>query len=60
MNTYQVSYFPQGFAAAQTIVVNATEFMFNDLYVLFFDMSKTIVLAVPLALDPVITRTAAP
>jgi hypothetical protein len=57
MNTYQVSYFPQGFTATQTVTVQAVDFVFTDLFVLFMDTAKTTVLAVPLNLDPVITRT---
>ena len=58
MNTYQISYFPEGFTTAQVLTVQASEFVFTDLFVLFMDTSKVTILAVPMRLDPVILRTA--
>lgn len=58
MNTYSVSYFPPGATTAVTVPVQAADFDIVDEFVLFLDAAKTTVLAVPLALDPVIQRTA--
>lgn len=59
MNTYQVTYYPPGSTTAVTVPVQAVDFDIVDEFVLFLDAAKTTVLAVPLALDPVIQRMAA-
>ena len=63
MNTYQVSVYQAGSTVIQPdIRTVAHEFAFTDLYVLFLDDSspRNTVLAVPIALNPVITLVTSP
>lgn len=59
MNTYTVTYFPPGASAPPSaITVQAVEFFTDPEFVLFIDTDRATVLAVPLALTPIITRAA--
>ncbi|MGW7001422.1 hypothetical protein ACWGCW_00995 [Streptomyces sp. NPDC054933] len=58
MNTYTVTYWPPGGSASVTATTGAAEFMFDDGFVLFVDAQQHPVLAVPTALNPVVTQTA--
>jgi hypothetical protein len=59
MNTYTVAYFPPGVTSAPVpLSQEAADWESDGEWVLFFDDStpKQVVLAVPLRLNPIITR----
>ena len=60
MNTYQVTYFPPGGTSPATVTQQSAAYDIGEEVVLFLDDSDPaqIVLAVPLALNPIIQRTA--
>ena len=61
MNTYSVTYFPPSTTTPATVAQQAASYDIDEAFVLFLDDSNPaqVVLAVPLALNPVIQRTAA-
>lgn len=62
MSTYQVTYYPPALVPGSSgimLTVGAKEFIYTPDAVVFVDDSNAYILAVPLALDPVIVRTAA-
>lgn len=59
MTTYSVTCYPQGTNALVTsLTVQATDIEIHDGLVAFLDQSGTVAAAVPLALNPVIQKTA--
>lgn len=62
MSTYQVTYYPPGLASGSAgvpVTVQAKEFVYTADAVVFVDDTNAYILAVPLALDPVVLRTVA-
>lgn len=60
MNTYSVLYWPVGqTAAANTATVQAYTFMIKDGFIVFITNQDVPLFAVPVALNPVVTQTAA-
>lgn len=60
MSTYTVTYYPPGSTSPVAVSnIEAQEFLYTAEAVVFVDSSNAYVLAVPLALEPVVQRTAA-
>lgn len=57
MNTYQVTYYP-AIGSPVVLTIQAKEFVYTPDAVYFADDQGQTVLTIPLALDPVILRTA--
>lgn len=61
MNTYSVVYFPSATGSSPSVVatVQAFEFVIEEGFIVFIDSKNHALFAVPVALNPVVTQTAA-
>lgn len=58
MNTYQVTYYAPGATTPSTMTVQAADYTYEPDVVVFLDANRDSVLSVPLALLPIVERTA--